>query len=238
MAIISRPKPRKCRAFSSKVNKLLFLLFFSIFSIYFAFGNPFLYTLNNTATSIEVRAALAGSNQTPFQLEQYSSLEYALANTDIILLYFAASWCSMSTPVTRQIGEIFSDSNDILSDPSKSEKKSSKSKLAIVYVSSDTNEKEALKYGSENWIRVPFESSDRTQLKRHFHTCAASEAKLLNVHRKHGIPNAIVIDSKTHDVISDRGMKDLTTHSTKVIEYWSGLLSDEKQELTPRRKII
>ena len=176
------------------------------------------------------RNVLESMKDSPFPLAQLSSLSYALANAEIVVLYFAASWCPMSTPVTQDLEKYFGDSSDVLVPQSVSEETAKsvvKSKLAIVFVSSDRSEKRALKYGSANWIRVPFGSSDETNLKRYFKTCAAGEAIPLNVDRKHGIPNVIVIDAKTHNILSKTGEQDLKDHSHETLDHWNQILSTQ-----------
>jgi len=166
------------------------------------------------------------------QLASYASLQHALSNAEIILLYFAASWCPMSTPITDQLKQTFPDSHDGVLKPVgrefASSSKRKKAEIAIVYVSSDINEIEAQKYGNSNWIRIPFNSLEGTELKRHFKTCSANEAKPLNVNRRHGIPNIIVIDSRTHDVISNSGIKDLANFSGGSISHWREMMDSKK----------
>ena len=42
-------------------------------------------------------------------LAEYPSIQYALDHSDIVLLYFAASWCPMSAPITKLLDEKFGD---------------------------------------------------------------------------------------------------------------------------------
>ena len=136
----------------------------------------------------------------------------------------------MSTQVTQGLEKYFGDSIDVLVPQSDSEETAKyvvNSKLAIDFVSSDRSEKRALKYESANWIRaVPFRSSDDTNLTRYL-KCAAGKAIALNVDRKHGIPNVIVIDAKTHNILSKTGEQDLKDHSHENIDHWNQILSTQ-----------
>jgi len=163
-------------------------------------------------------------------LQKFPSLQYALEYSDMVGIYFAASWCPDSTPATQTLMKTFgssSSSSSLLLPPQTDDNKgenppSKRYPFSIVYVSSDKSEQDALTYGDlENWIRVPFESSERTELKRHFQTCANSEKKKLNVHRKYGIPTLIIVDSDTESVLTTDGMGDVESlGADSAIERW------------------
>ena len=106
--------------------------------------------------------------------EKLNALPYLssiLKNTEIVALYFAASWCPMSTPVTQKLVEEFHvdmlgmSSNGVAA----SEDSSQLAQLEIVYVSSDDNADEAQHYISPEWKwrSVPFEADERTEIKRY-----------------------------------------------------------------------
>lgn len=164
-------------------------------------------------------------------LQTFPSLQYALEYSEMVGIYFAASWCPDSTPATQTLMKTFGSSSSLLLPPQTEDNKgnppSERYPFSIVYVSSDKSEQDALTYGDlENWIRVPFESSERTDLKRHFQTCANSEKKKLNVHRKYGIPTLIIVDSDTESVLTTDGMGDVEAlGADSAIERWEHMQS-------------
>jgi hypothetical protein len=82
----------------------------------------------------------------PLPLSQFPTLNKAFAQAELVGLYFAASWCPMSTgPTNPLLGDIFGDL--LVSDPSK---------FALVYVSSDKDQESMEQYMKPNWIAVPF----------------------------------------------------------------------------------
>ncbi|KAL3792746.1 hypothetical protein ACHAWO_002351 [Cyclotella atomus] len=122
-------------------------------------------------------------------LSKYSELSYALEHSDLVALYFAASWCGMSTPISHALDQAFGDNyNDYIT--------------------------------GRNWIAVPFESDQRTQLKHHFRTCAMPEVRELGIDREREIPTIIVIDSASHDVLTDEGVKDIRFLKEGVLDHW------------------
>lgn len=134
-----------------------------------------------------------------------------------VALYFAASWCPMSTPVTKLLEQTFNFNamnKNIISDTA----------FQIVYVSSDRTELQAQQYGSKTWWRIPYTDAikdERTLLKRHFKTCAAVEVKPLRVHRLHEIPSLIIIDPRTHTTLTTNGVEDLKREGINALDYWT-----------------
>uniref|UniRef100_A0A6U3TBU0 Thioredoxin-like fold domain-containing protein n=1 Tax=Ditylum brightwellii TaxID=49249 RepID=A0A6U3TBU0_9STRA len=160
-------------------------------------------------------------------LSKFSTLSYALENADIVALYFAASWCPMSTPITKALDVAFSGkgillpplSNDGTNTKIKHEKRH---RLAIVYISSDSSEEEMTLYAKQEWNVVPYESSERNEIKRHFSTCAKKEMDDLHINpRKHEIPTLILIDSLTHGVLSTSGVEDIKKNHEKALDEWA-----------------
>ncbi|KAL7524372.1 hypothetical protein ACHAXR_000550 [Thalassiosira sp. AJA248-18] len=151
-------------------------------------------------------------------LSQFSELSYALQNSDLVALYFAAAWCPMSTPVSFALDEAFGK-NDMLLTP-----KGGRKSLAIVYVSSDKTINEFNGYlHNRNWIAIPFESSQRSELKKHFSTCAHRELKELNIDRRHEIPTIIVIDSQTRGIITTNGADDVDEMGSNALDHWKDM---------------
>ena len=159
-------------------------------------------------------------------LSKYSELTYALEHSDLVALYFAASWCGMSTPVSHILDETFgTNSGDGIILSLDGERKP----LSIVYVSSDRSLEDYNNYiEGRNWLAVPYDSPQITQLKQHFHTCARPEMEVLGIEREHEIPTIIVIDSKDHEVLTSEGVKDVKHLKAKALDYWKELSNSVK----------
>ncbi|KAG7373176.1 thioredoxin-like protein [Nitzschia inconspicua] len=159
-------------------------------------------------------------------LDHFSTLQYALQHSHLVALYFAASWCPHSTPVTEALDEYFSD---LILPPKSDDEDEAGTKvtepfpLAIVHVSSDTKEAKFREYMRKNWIAVPFDSPERTSLKRHFQVCAKPEVELLGIDRKYEIPTLLIIDSATQTVLTTNGVDDLEEFKDKALEHWTEL---------------
>ena len=107
----------------------------------------------------------------PVPVDKFPFLKSVLDGADLVGLYFAASWCPMSTPVTSMLsGDMMPEAIGAAINPSETVgAKSGKSLIDIVYVSSDETEEQMDGYiDSEwtNWKSVPFDSDERTELKR------------------------------------------------------------------------
>mmetsp|Transcript_25530 Transcript_25530/g.61388 ORF Transcript_25530/g.61388 Transcript_25530/m.61388 type:complete len:282 (+) Transcript_25530:126-971(+) len=160
------------------------------------------------------------SNNLPssLPLSKFTELSLALENSDMVALYFAASWCPMSTPISLALDEAFGK-NDMLLTPG-GERKT----LSVVYVSSDKTLDQYNGYlHDRNWISIPFESPQRNQLKRHFSTCAHRELDELGMDRKHEIPTIIVIDSQTQGVITTSGASDVEQMGAGSLDHWRSM---------------
>lgn len=160
-------------------------------------------------------------------LSKFPSLAYALENAELVGLYFAASWCPDSLPVSKQIEEIFSVDISPISHrmlPHQSTESNilpTKKDLALVYVSSDESEKDMMRYIKHNWIPVPFDSPDKTNLKRQFSVCAQREMESLGIlKRTQEIPALIILDSETHSVLTVNGKNDVMERGTGALDEW------------------
>lgn len=148
-------------------------------------------------------------------LDRFSELKYALGNSKIMLLYFAASWCPMSTPISEALDEAFGRGDMLLT------RNGEKKTLSIVYVSSDETLKEYNEYTlKRHWLPIPFDSPEKNALKRHFATCAHVELEELQLDRKHELPTIIVIDSKTQGIITTNGAHDVEEMGDGALEHW------------------
>mmetsp|Transcript_26453 Transcript_26453/g.58000 ORF Transcript_26453/g.58000 Transcript_26453/m.58000 type:complete len:312 (+) Transcript_26453:120-1055(+) len=169
----------------------------------------------------------AAENELP--LAKFSTLSHALGKADIVGLYFAASWCRMSAPITEALDEAFSGKRNTLLYPDEVETYDADAEgrkpLSIVYVSSDGSVDEMTEYIRGGWLSVPYESIERTELKKHFRVCAKRELEELGFERKFEIPTLILIDGKTHGVISTNGVEDIKEYGDKALQHWLGMKS-------------
>jgi len=181
-------------------------------------------------------------------LSQYVSLEYALQNSKLVGLYFAASWCPLSTPVSEMIDKAL---GEMLLPPPSSDRSppTDRAPMSIVYVSSDRNEEDFLEYSRWNWISVPFDSSEKTALKKHFSVCSSPEAVQLGIDRKFEIPTLLILDGATHGVVSTNGAEDLLEYKHNAFDHWMDLLhlirameekygSEEHGSITPKKRRV
>lgn len=161
-------------------------------------------------------------------LADYPSIQYALDHSDIVLLYFAASWCPMTKPVTQLLDEKF---EDILLPPeSTGSKLTSRQRrpISLVYISSDETEAQMRQYARENWITVPFHSVERDNLKKHFKVCAKRELEVLNMDRIYEIPTIIIVSGESHNVVTTHGVDDLKEKGSEALIHWIKLLHSVK----------
>lgn len=189
------------------------------------FGSKTQSALNNVHQDEQADASIhidsprdVGIHRT-LPLSEFSDLTYALENSDLVALYFAASWCPMSTPISHSLDTTYGE-NDTLP----LNRDGTRKPLSIVYVSSDKTNDEFNRYiRNRNWIAVPYESPQRNLLKRHFSTCAQRELVELGIDRMHEIPTIIVIDGATHGVITFNGVNDVTNMREKALNHWKDI---------------
>jgi hypothetical protein len=153
-----------------------------------------------------------------------------LKNSDIVLLYFAASWCPESTGVSKKLENLFSSPRSPLADkvllPQDQVKTSDQTKnmLSIVYVSSDTSKDEMEGYLRSNWLSIPFDSTEKNDIKKHFRICAKAEMEDLQIEpRRFEIPTILVIDSVTEAIISYTGIQEMNEYKDEVLDHWLGI---------------
>ena len=163
-------------------------------------------------------------------LSDYHSIQYALEHSDLVLIYFAASWCPMSAPITKLLDEKF---GDILLPPQSSTPASlinnKRRPISLVYVSSDESEQQMLEYTHRNWIDVPFHSQERMALKKQFQVAAKREMEELNMEKRlHEIPTIIIVSGESHNVITTHGVDDLKERGSEALIYWIKLLHTVK----------
>jgi hypothetical protein len=193
---------------------LLFVLASTVAVLHRMLGSRF--TVVETYSS-----ALLDENADP--LDQFPSVQYALQNSKIVLLYFAASWCPMSTPVTKMIDEKL---GDLLLPPQNGDNSAPEEvhDLSLVFISSDRNDAEMQQYIRRNWMAVPFDSKDRNNIKRHFETCAKKEMSALKIARKREIPTLIVLAGHSRQVLTYAGVDELREKGEHAVDHWMQLL--------------
>lgn len=140
----------------------------------------------------------------------------------IIGLLFAASWCPDCFDVVPRVGNVVAASANSLSPL-----------VEVIYVASDTNESEMLKFKPATLQHISLDAvQERSDLKRKFRTCAAKEMEDLRItDRKKGIPTLILLDSSTGRILTETGVDDVMKggSSLSVLSKWRDLLSNGKQ---------
>lgn len=72
--------------------------------------------------------------------------------------------------------------------------------------------KETMEKSHGKWGMIPFDSSEKDELKKNFGCCAGSEVFQLGMSpfdRKYGIPTLVLIDCEKQEVISFDGVQDV-----------------------------
>jgi hypothetical protein len=160
-------------------------------------------------------------------LDTFPSLQYALQNSKLVGLYFGASWCKDTTPITALLQEHF---GDVLLPPPAAGQEHVKlaqryEGLSLVYVSSDKTEVAMRDYLKPNWMTLPFETNERADLKRRFVTCAKEEMKELDFIREHDIPTLIIVEGGSHHVLTYHGVRDVQEFGMEAMDNWMKLAS-------------
>ena len=165
-------------------------------------------------------------------LSQFPSIQYALDHSEIVLLYFAASWCRMSTPITQLLDEKFGDM--LLPPPPKDTKALNKIQkqrrpISLVYVSSDETEEQMKTYARDHWITIPFDTDERANLKKHFQVAAKREMEQLEMEQRlYEIPAIIIVSGESHNVVTTHGVEDLKEKGSEALIHWIKLLHTVK----------
>jgi len=162
-------------------------------------------------------------------LAKFPSLTDAFAKSEIVALYFAASWCPMSTPITEALDEAFSGRRNTLLYPDDmggyDAAAEGRKPLSLVYVSSDRSDAEMTDYIRGGWQSIPYDSTERTELKKRFRVCAKRELDELGFDRKFEIPTLMILDGHTHGIISTNGVEDIREYGDKALTHWLGMQS-------------
>jgi hypothetical protein len=78
-------------------------------------------------------------------------------------------------------------------------------------------------YLGTNWMVVPWDSSERSELKRHFRVCAKPEVESLGIDRTMEIPTLLILDSRTQTVVTTSGVQDLKEYGDHALGHWLDL---------------
>ena len=210
-----RQRRRRCR-----IGRFQWVGLFVIFALSIAGLHRMLGGQSSQVVHVEDIESLLKYDE---PLDQFPSLQYALKHSKIVLLYFAASWCPMSTPVTKLIDETLGDL--LLSAPNgENEPPTELHDLSLIFVSSDHTDADMQQYLRRNWMAVPFDSDDRNNLKRHFETCAKTEMAKLKIARQREIPTLIVLAGHSRQVLTYAGINELKEKGELVVDHWMQLL--------------
>lgn len=165
-------------------------------------------------------------------LSEFPSIQYALDHSDIVLLYYAASWCPMSTPVTELLDAKF---GDILLPSAFETRNTGTTKkfrrpMSLVYVSSDETADQMNQYARRHWITLPFDTDERTRLKRHFKVAAKKEMAQIGMQQRiYEIPTIIIVSGQSHNVVTTHGVEDLKQKGSEALIHWIKLLHTIKR---------
>ena len=143
-------------------------------------------------------------------LSKYRSMVYPLANSQLVGLYFGASYYEEN----RLLRDAFSRDPRLLPSEGLIRKtKEDNFPLAIVYVPSDDVE------GSSEWITVT-RPDERAALQRKFHCCTNQECSTLSIDQRFPVPSLFVIDSRSMGVISPMGLDDIKRKGSDALHDW------------------
>jgi len=220
----TRPKKRRGKRKSSpSLTRLVILA--TAFGVMVVGVRRFLFGSSSTSVASTDRT-LQETNGPP--LSQFPSIQWALDNSEIVGLFFAADWCPQSTPVTNLLDAVFVSS---LFEPRDDDKPlKEKHVLTIIYVSSDRNEDHMHKYRRSHWHWVKYHGEERANIKRHFKTCAKREMKGLGMERReHEIPTLIVISGRTRQVLTYDGVTDVQEKGIEALDKWLALIAGDEE---------
>lgn len=182
----------------------------------------FLFQTSTTGSHSDGRFKPENPMKLHLPLHKFKSLQYSFENARLVGIYFAASWCSMSTPVTERIEEFLG--TRLLPPALPGHHPSDDQALiSLVYVSSDRNEEAFQQYLGTNWMAIPFDSTERTELKRYFKVCSKPEVESLGIERKFEIPTLLILDGETQTVITTSGVNDLEEYKENALDHWLDL---------------
>ena len=172
----------------------------------------------------------------PRPLDEFGTLSAQLALHDIVALYFAASWCPMSTPITRLLDELYRDilvgvRNNNNNNAATADEEQ-KTDFAVLYVSSDKDEASFSTYIQPGWQVVPFAGDERTRLKQQFRVCAKREMEELGLNTRDGeLPTVLILDGGSRQVLTRNGIKDMKELGKDALNHWKELQSQSAGKL-------
>ena len=127
----------------------------------------------------------------------------ALESSDVVLLYFSASWCPPCRAFTPLLVDFFEKNNE-------------KNGVQVVFVSSDSDLQSFEGYYKKMpWLSLPFDAEG-----------ARVKNKLSQIFRVQGIPTLVAIDAQTGKYITDNARTEVMSAGSddlkqeEIVQYW------------------
>jgi hypothetical protein len=163
--------------------------------------------------------------QPDLPLSEFPTLQYPFANSELVGLFFGSSDRSVCKKVAQKLSEYFGGDGIVLqslddSYSSTQQKSTSSFPLSIVYVSSDSDISSMQTFARSGWFTVPWNGSERSDLKRHFRVGATNELNDLGLtaeSRRSDIPALIILDNKSRSLLTANGVEDLHEFGDKAL---------------------
>eukprot|EP00933_Yihiella_yeosuensis_P001696 TRINITY_DN102843_c0_g1_i1.p1 TRINITY_DN102843_c0_g1~~TRINITY_DN102843_c0_g1_i1.p1 ORF type:complete len:164 (-),score=46.72 TRINITY_DN102843_c0_g1_i1:39-530(-) len=132
-----------------------------------------------------------------------------------VALYFSSHWCPDCVDFAPALTDFYKKVNE------------SGKNLEIVFVSSDESETKMVEYMKEmqgDWLRVPYDSPLREELKKKFQVFAGKEqTKWPEVERKAGIPSLVVLKPESGESFLgglEDGQKQVEAADPAAVKSW------------------
>lgn len=165
-------------------------------------------------------------------LPQFPTLQAGLDSSEVVVVFFGASWNKNSASVANQMGQILGPK---LKEATKHKHDGEIRKpLSVIYVSSDSHKHQFQKYVQNRyWSSVPFHSKEAKKLKKYYKVCARKELETLQImERKHELPYMLIFSGESHKVVSRTGVTDLKKLGLGVLDHWTKLARGKKATAT------
>jgi hypothetical protein len=170
-------------------------------------------------------------HQQDLPLSEFPTLQYPFANSELVGLFFGSSDRSACKKVAQKLSEYFDGDGILLQSlddsyssthqkSSSSSSSSSSFPLSIIYVSSDRDISSMQTFARSGWFTVPWNGSERSDLKRHFRVGATNELNHLGLtaeSRRSDIPALIILDNKSRSLLTANGVEDLHEFGDKAL---------------------
>ncbi|CAB9496338.1 expressed unknown protein [Seminavis robusta] len=191
------------------------------------------YTANELASTGTRASKLRRTKVLPhapidLHLPKFPSLKKAFNESQIVAVYFGASWCKQSARVVKKIDRLLGPKlQQYAKETNSVEKANGKRKkrrpLTLLYVSSDKSKLQFQNFVKNRFWKVAKWKSERKELKKHFKVCAKIEQEPLQLQREYEIPHMILFSGRTHRILSRDGVHDLETQGLGILDHWMDL---------------